>query len=136
MVKLAVGARDVAELAAFQKARLQAGPRLVHQTRNMPKRAAEIIAGGSLYWVVAGAILVRQRITAITREQAADGSECTALVLHPELVRVAARPVKAFQGWRYLEPADAPPDLASAGQSGQEVLPEALRAALAELALL
>jgi len=136
MIKLAVGVRDVAHLAELQQARAKANPPLRHQTRNTPKRAAEITAGGSMYWVVAGAVLVRQRITAIIRDEWDDGSACAGLVLDPELVRVAARTMKAFQGWRYLNAADAPPDIGGASaHSGIDSLPEEMRAALAKLAL-
>ncbi len=100
----------------------------------MPKRAAEIIDGGSLYWVIGGAVLLRQRVLDIVPDIWDDGAKCTAIVLDPALVRVAARPVKAFQGWRYLTPEDAPPDLASSG--GDAELPDDMRRALAALGLL
>jgi hypothetical protein len=137
IIKLAVGARDVAHLAEFQQARLKTNPPLRHLTRNMPRRADEITAGGSMYWVVAGVILVRQRITAIQPDKWEDGTSCASLILDPELVRVASRAMKPFQGWRYLNAADAPADLTAAGPaSGIETLPEVMRAALTELALL
>ena len=137
ILKLAVGARDVAALAEFQRIRMKTDPPLRHRTRNMPKRAEEIIAGGSMFWVVAGVVLVRQRITAIIQDKLDDGSACAGLVLDPELVRVAARAIKPFQGWRYLKLEDAPADLDGTGHvSGIETLPDQMRAALAELALL
>jgi hypothetical protein len=136
IVKLAVGVRDLAHLAEIQHARAKSDPPLRHRTRNTPKRADEIITGGSIYWVINRAILARQRITAIIRDHWDDGSACAGLVLDPELVRVAARPTKPFQGWRYLNAADAPADLAIGGSSGVEELPEALRLALSQLALL
>src|SRR2546426_949992 len=33
-----------------------------HTTRMAPKRAAEIIGGGSLYWVIRGQIMCRERV--------------------------------------------------------------------------
>jgi hypothetical protein len=103
----------------------------------MPKRAAEICAGGSIYWVINRAVQARQRITDIIPDSWDDGSKCAGLVLDPVLVRVAARAVKPFQGWRYLAPADAPADLAAGGDvSGINELPEAVRLALTHLALL
>lgn len=129
--------RDFAYLAEIQAARALADPPLRHQTRNMPKRAAEICAGGSIYWVINRAVQARQRITDIIPDSWDDGSKCAGLVLDPVLVRVAARAVKPFQGWRYLAPADAPADLAaSADVSGIDELPEAVRLALTHLALL
>jgi len=137
MIKLAVGVRDVAHLAELQLARANSSPPLRHKTRNSPKRVDEIIADGSMYWVISGAVLVRQRITAIIRDSWDDGSACAGLVLDPELVRVAARAMKPFQGWRYLSAADAPADLAAvSAHSGVDGLPEQLRAALTALALL
>ena len=126
--------RDAAHLAAIQANRAASDPPLRHKTRNFPKRAAEITDAGSMYWVIGGIVTLRQRVVEIKPDTWDDGSKCCALILNPELVRVAARPVKAFQGWRYLAPADAPPDLASA--VGGEELPDELRRALAALGLL
>jgi hypothetical protein len=136
IMKLAVGVRDVGQLAEFQRARAQSDPPLRHKTRNSPKRAEEITAAGSLYWVVNGAILVRQRITSINRDHWDDGSACAALVLDPELIPVTARAMKAFQGWRYLNAADAPADLSATPGGGVDDLPEPMRLALSRLALL
>lgn len=137
MMKLAVGIRDLAHLQAVQAARRASSPPLRHQTRNFPRRAAELVDGGSIYWVISGALLVRQRILDVMQSQWDDGSACAALLLDPKLVGVAGRPVRAFQGWRYLEPAAAPPDLgAQAGAAGAEAMPEPMRRALRELGLL
>ncbi len=137
MIKMAVGVRDIEHLSAIHQARLASAPPLRTQTRNMPKRAAEITDGGSLYWVIKGVILVRQRITEIIKDHWDDGSACTGLVLDPALIRVAGRSMKPFQGWRYLNPADAPADLDAANAAlGEDDLPLAMRRALMELALL
>jgi len=137
MIKLAVGVRDLAHLAEIQARRAAADPPLRHQTRNAPKRAAEILDGGSIFWVINRAVLARQRILDIRPDTWDDGAKCTGLVLDPALVRVAARAQKPFQGWRYLPPADAPPDLAAPGGGrGVDELPEAMRLALTHLALL
>ncbi len=136
LVKLAVGAKDVSRLAAWQKQRAAEMPPLRHLTRNFPKRAAELTDGGSLYWVVGGVMLVRQRVLEVRQDREPDGSACAALVLDPELVRVEGRPMRAFQGWRYLDPKDAPPDLDAAGQAAAETMPESLRRELALLGLL
>ena len=137
LIKLSVGPKDVGQLRAIQARRAMAEPPLRHQTRMMPKRAAEILEGGSIFWVVAGFVQVRQRIVDITEETWDDGSRCAGLVLDPELIPVAARPVKPFQGWRYLAPEVAPPDvLAGAEGEGAEAMPERLRAELRALGLL
>jgi len=138
LIKLCVGPRDVATLRTGQERRARLDPPLRHLTRMAPKRAEEILEGGSLYWVVAGFVCVRQRILDIRAEPAPDGSSHTALVLDPELVAVAARAVRPFQGWRYLEVEAAPPDLAAPSQdaSGIAALPPELRRELQLLALL
>ena len=133
IAKLAVGIRDIAQLRALQAERLAAQGRLRHLTRNTPRRAAEILAGGSIYWVIAGAMVVRQRITGIAAATHDDGAACAALELDAALVPVAGRPTRAFQGWRYLAAEAAPPDLT--GSTAAE-LPEALRRDLQALGLL
>ena len=101
----------------------------------MPKRAADIIDGGSIFWVVTGMIQCRQRILDITPDQRSDGTPCVSLVLDPAIVLVDVRPVRPFQGWRYLDREAAPADIAE-GASLNAQLPVALRLALAELCLL
>jgi len=135
LTKLAVGARDVAALRAFQQARVASEPSLRHRTRNAPRRAAEIIDGGSIYWVVAGAVLVRQLVLDVVADRWEDGTACAGLVLDPTLVAVEGRPVKAFQGWRYLPAHEAPPDLAD-GVAGRHGLPDAMALELRRLCLL
>ncbi|MCI0754411.1 DUF1489 family protein [Teichococcus vastitatis] len=138
ILKLSVGPRDVASLRAAQARRVELDPPLRHLTRMAPKRAAEVLDGGSLYWVVAGYACVRQRILDIRTEAGSDGTPHAALVLDPELVAVAARPVKPFQGWRYLEAMAAPSDLVAGAtdSSGIAALPPALRQELQALCLI
>ena len=68
----------------------------------VPKRADELIDGGSLYWVIRGEIMCRQRIRDVRPFGDKDGIGRCALVLDPKVVLVAPRPYRAFQGWRYL----------------------------------
>ena len=135
LVKLAVGIRDIAHLAAVQKMRAAVDPPLRHQTRSIPRRAAEILDGGSIYWVIQGAIVVRQRIVDILEERRDDGTKCAGLVLDPALVPVEATRMRAFQGWRYFAAADAPPDLKPDAALSDE-MPAELRRALRDLSLL
>ncbi|WP_376098614.1 DUF1489 family protein [Roseomonas sp. CCTCC AB2023176] len=137
LMKLSVGPKDVATLARLQAERARHGP-LRHVTRMVPRRAEEICAGGSIYWVVAGILCVRQRILAIEDATKEDGTKGAALMLDPGLVHVECRPVKAFQGWRYLDAAAAPADIAAgaARAEGVEALPPKLRRELAVLGLL
>jgi hypothetical protein len=132
LAKLAVGVRNVAHLAAFQARR---EPPLRHHTRNLPRRKGEILGGGSLYWVVGGAMVVRQRVLDITEAAYEDGSRCCALVLDRTLVPVLGRPMRPFQGWRYLEAEAAPPDLRDQAPDATG-LPEPLLRQLRELCLI
>jgi hypothetical protein len=137
LFKLSVGPKDVAQLRTIQQRRIATDPPLRHQTRVMPKRAEEILDGGSIYWVVAGFVRVRQRVLELREDRWDDGSACCSILLDHELVLVEARPQKPFQGWRYLDPAAAPPDLAGTpAAEGIEALPARLRQELQALGLL
>ncbi|PWR01480.1 DUF1489 domain-containing protein [Meridianimarinicoccus roseus] len=137
LVKLCVGAEKLEDLLAWQAQRVaqngQGAPR--HVTRMWPKRAAELLAGGSLYWVFKGVILARQRIVRLDEVTGEDGIARCGIVLDPVAVRTAPSPRKPFQGWRYLRPEDAPPDL-RAGRAADDALPPSLDAALAEIGVL
>ncbi len=135
LLKLSVGIRDVAHLRAVQRERAAVDPPLRNRTRQMPKRAAEIIDGGSIFWVIAGVVQCRQRILDITEDTKLDGTSCAALMLDPSVTLVEARPVRPFQGWRYLDRPAAPPDIVEGAGHGPG-LPQALRLALTELCLL
>ncbi len=132
LIKLAVGARTQADIAAFQRARTPPGSAVTIRTRQFPKRAAELIDGGSLYWVVAGLATVRQPIVDVRAVRCDDGTRATAILVEPALVSLMPRPVRAFQGWRYLRAEDAPADLGTASDG----MPGELRRRLAELCLL
>jgi hypothetical protein len=137
ITKLAVGVTDIAHLQSLQAARLQRDPPLRHWTRNSPRRIAEVIDGGSMYWVISGAMLVRQRILDIVPGTRDDGSACVGFVFDPTLIPVEGRPTKPFQGWRYLTAADAPADLTRAAAAiGADRLPPQMAAELRALGLL
>jgi hypothetical protein len=101
----------------------------------VPKRTAELIDGGSLYWVIRGEILCRQPLIAVRPYVDKEGIGQCHLVLAPKVVKVEPRPRRAFQGWRYLEAHEAPPDLERSAH-GSAALPEALRRELRDLGLL
>lgn len=139
LVKLCVGVESIQELVDWQqdclkKRRKKKQPlELVHITRQMPKRIEELLDGGSLYWVIKGSICLRHRLIdlkAVTR----NGVPHCAIVYDPEPVPTQRRFRSPFQGWRYLDPKDAPPD-ARAIKGGAD-LPEELKIELAELGLL
>ena len=104
-----------------------------HTTRMIPKRRDEVLDGGSLYWVIKGFTAVRQVLADIRPFTDHDGVQRCHLVLKPALISVAPRPRRPFQGWRYLDPKDVPPDI---GTTDGEEMPEQLRRELAELGLL
>src|ERR1700748_2590719 len=113
IIKLCVGCDSLAELADWQKKRLKEKrakgqkAELVHITRMTPKRADEVLDGGSLYWVIKGQIAARQQLKEL-REVKKNGVPHCGLVYDKALIPVSPRPRRAFQGWRYLEAKDAP----------------------------
>ncbi len=134
LLKLCVGAEKVEDLTDWQATPRAKGPDGLprHVTRMWPKREAELLNGGSLYWVFKGVILARQRILRLDEVTGGDGIPRCALVLDPEVVRTEAVPKRPFQGWRYLDPKESPRDLPR-GRRAAESLPPRLEAALAEI---
>ncbi|MDO5528105.1 MAG: DUF1489 domain-containing protein [Paracoccus sp. (in: a-proteobacteria)] len=134
LMKLCVGAEAPSDLEAWQAARFGPKAPARHVTRMWPRRASEVLAGGSIYWVFKGSMLARQRILRMDEQIGQDGITRCALVLDRELVRVAAVPRRPFQGWRYLRAEDAPPDLPP-GRDMDDELPGPLALQLAEMGL-
>jgi len=142
LIKLCVGVDHVDELAGYQSARLAAAraagienPKIRHVTRNTPRRAAQVLDGGSLYWVIRRVIRVRQRILAFEAVEREDGTPACAIVLDPVLVRTKHRSFRPFQGWRYFPDADVPPDLPEGANAAADV-PEEMADELRELGLI
>jgi len=140
LIKLSVGVDTVEELADWQAERLaqaKAAGRpaeLVHRTRHRPTRAAELLAGGSIYWVIRGAVRCRQPLLRFDDlEPPVDGKKI-AIVLAPGLVRTEPQWRRPHQGWRYLKPQDAPADLRP-GTTADEDAPAELLAELRALGL-
>ena len=125
MIKLCVGVSEVETLEANAA---RSDWRIVH-TRMTPKRAAEIEDGGSLYWVMKGSVTCRQRILDITTVGEGKASRCE-IRLDSQVIRTAPLARRPFQGWRYLEPKDVPPDLSVAEATD---LPDDLARELREL---
>lgn len=128
LIKLCVGIDSLEDLRSWRAHRAAQGHRSVCPTRQTPKRAAELLEGGSLYWVIKGQVLVRQAIDEIVTEES--GAQPCRIYLKPELIETAPQPRRAFQGWRYLEAKDAPPDLP---RGEGEALPADLARQLREL---
>lgn len=111
MIKLCVGADTIEDLLDWRRSHYAPGQPWTLRTRQTPKRAAEMVDGGSLYRVFKGVILCRQRILAVDTVGEGVNARCE-VTLDEEIVRVAPTPRRAFQGWRYLDVKDAPEDLA------------------------
>ena len=142
LIKLSVGTDSIEDLEDWIKLKLrekrkrgEKKPERFHTTRMVPKRADELVDGGSLYWVIRGEVLCRERILAVRPFVDKDGIGRCRLVLDPKLVLVQPRPYRAFQGWRYLTDKDAPRDLDRAAP-GAAAMPEVMRRELRELGLL
>lgn len=141
LIKLAVGCESVKELKARVAERIQTAQKKglplhhIHITRMMPKRGDELLAGGSLYWVIRGEIAAREKIIAVEPFKDHAGIGRCRLIMRPKVIAVLPRPMRPFQGWRYLADTDAPADLKSAGAC-VAAMPESLRRELRELGLL
>jgi len=141
LLKLCVGVETVQDLREWQAERVRLlrregkPPELCHRTMQTPRRRAEVLDGGSLYWVIKGLITVRQRIVDLKPAKKDDGVPCCGIVLDPELVLTQSHPRRAFQGWRYLEDADAPRDI-PASESAYDDMPPGMREKLRELRLI
>lgn len=140
LLKLCVGADSIADLTSWIAGREAAARKAgrvyeqTHTTRMVPTRTAELLDGGSLYWVIRGAVSARQRLLDVRPFVDGDGIRRCHLVLETQVVPVAPRPSRPFQGWRYLKAADAPADLGA--ESPDSTLPEAMRRELRDLGLL
>ena len=139
LIKLCVGCESIEDLAAWigetEKEARRAGRTFehAHVTRMVPKRRDELLAGGSLYWVIKGSVQVRQRLLDIRVFTDGEGIQRCQLVLDGTLVPTEWQPKRPFQGWRYYQREDAPADLKAGSRSD---LPPALRAELASLGLM
>ena len=109
--KLSVGSASIDSLRELQAERLASVGRLVHITRNRPRRVEELLDGGSIYWIIRGVMTARQVIIDFVEAERSDGSLACGIVLSPEIVTVAPKRMRIFQGWRYLEVTDVPIDI-------------------------
>lgn len=138
MIKLCVGVSSLAELESYRNERAHwwdadYGEDVhVHRTRMMPKRGAEMEGLASIYWVIAGQVVCRQPILRLAKFTNAEGVDYCDIIMAPDMVRTVPYPKRPFQGWRYLRPEDAPPDL-GANENAESL---ALAADLAKLGLI
>jgi hypothetical protein len=141
LVKLCVGAESIEDLEQWQalkrNLRVRGGKKIAfHTTFQKPTREAELLAGGSLYWVIKGTILVRQPIVGFDEGHKDDGSPCCLILLDTKLIAVRPVPRRPFQGWRYLTGDDAPPDLKKGAVDQVASMPPPMRKKLADLGLI
>ena len=134
LVKLSVGSETVESLQEWQNTNKAQGsdglPR--HVTRMWPKREADLLKGGSLFWVIKGFLQCRQRILRLDEVSGKDGVRRCAIVLDPEIVRTTNVRKRPFQGWRYLTIEDAPIDLPKRAFDDDHI-PPSLAGALADI---
>ena len=134
LIKLAVGAEDIADLRQWQRRRKRERGFSAFYTRNTPRRAEELLDGGSIYWVIKGYVRVRQLLKGFTSTVDDEGQPLCVVRYDMRLVPTVAVPKRPFQGWRYLEGKDAPPDWK--GSKGSAELPPKLAEELRSLGLL
>jgi hypothetical protein len=130
LIKLCVGCDTVEELLDWRAATASPGSPWILRTRQTPKRAAELLADGSLYRVYKGLILSRQRVLGVATVEEGASSRCE-ITLDEAVTRVVPTPRRPFQGWRYLPASEAPPDLE--GAIGRHAIPGDLARRLREL---
>ena len=130
--KISVGSASLNNLREFQAQRIANGGRLVHLTRNWPRRSEELLDGGSIYWIIKGVMTARQAIIDFVEAQRTDGRPACGIVLSTEIIAVVPTRMRIFQGWRYLEVVDTPPDL---GESDDPNMPSDLLAELRALGI-
>jgi hypothetical protein len=123
MIRMAVGVESLDHFRQLIEARIEHGdngPFFITTTRFTPRRAEELLDGGSLYWIVKRAVRVRQRFLDIRTVDTEEGGTRCELVLYPTMILIRPRRRRPHQGWRYLKPGDAPPDLARLGDGVAE----------------
>ena len=138
MVRLAVGATDLASMREWikeSKTRWKGKAAVPCHTRHMPKRLDELLPDGSLYWVIKGTVRCRQRLLGFETVEDDDGQSWCRFYVEPTLIETRSRPMRPFQGWRYLKATDAPADFGAAEGGGDE-LPDHILSELRELGLL
>ena len=141
LLKLCVGCESVEDLEEWIAMRLEQRRRAgeavehFHTTRMVPTSAAELVDGGSLYWVIKGSVQCRQRLLEVRPFVDSEGISRCHLMLEPVVVRTDWQPRRPFQGWRYLKQKEAPLDLGK-GRKGVAEMPVKLRQELTELGLL
>ncbi|NBT50921.1 MAG: DUF1489 family protein [Marivivens sp.] len=133
--KLSVGSTSIDSLREWHKEVLARRGRIIHVTRSFPRRAEEILPGGSIYWVIKGKMCARQLIEEFIEVERDDGGVSCGIVMKPGLIPVFEKRHRPFQGWRYLEEKDVPLDLPTDAE-GEDTMPMEMAEELRDLGLL
>jgi hypothetical protein len=133
--KLSVGSTSIDSLREWHEEVLARRGRIIHVTRSFPRRAEEILPGGSIYWVIKGKMCARQLIEEFIEVERDDGGVSCGIVMKPGLIPVFEKRHRPFQGWRYLEEKDVPLDLPTDAE-GEDTMPMEMAEELRDLGLL
>ncbi|MDT2022705.1 DUF1489 family protein [Methylocella sp. CPCC 101449] len=141
LIKLSVGAESIRDHEEWVQQRMAAKKKAgepqehTHRTRMVPKRVAELLDGGSMYWVIKGQVSARQKLIDVRPFTDDQGISRCFIVMEPDVIPIMPRPCRPFQGWRYLKDNEKPEDV-TAGFGELAQMPEELRRELRELGLL
>ncbi len=139
ILKVAAGISSIDQLKMVVDRYSYHDPELGHimhmSSRNTPKRADEILGGGSIFWIIKRTIVARAPVISIREEERLDGRKGCQMCIRPEVILTVPQPKRGFQGWRYLKDNEAPNDLENSIKSDGQGSPE-LAAELKELGLL
>jgi hypothetical protein len=127
LTKVAFQAKSLSEMHGWFAER---GEEALLTTRYLPKRHAEIVPGGSLFWIFKSQLVARSGILRFAEAE----NLRTHIVISTRLIDVFPIPCRAHQGWRYLEDQHAPRDLTE-GEDASEAMPGRLAGELARLGL-
>src|ERR1700753_336006 len=103
LIKLAVGADSVKDLKEWVAERMKTAKKNglpahhIHITRMTPKRIEEVLAGGSLYWVIRGEIAAREKLIGVEPFRDKDGIGRCRLIMQPTGSSVLPRTMRSLQ---------------------------------------
>lgn len=134
LLKPALRAEDIYDFAARQKKFLMSREdshgyyEIVFPvwTSRRPARVNDLLNGGSVYWIIKKHITCRQVICDFVELEPEPGEENPSYLIlcDPKLIRTELFPKRPFQGWRYLEPKDAPADIGEFDEEEERPPPE------------
>ena len=115
ILRTAVGIESLPQLYELQRHFEHATPSghksVVMTTRKRPSRCAELLDGGSVYWIIRHRVLCRQAILHMEDRDEPGETPATIIYLSPQIIKVQPRNKRAIQGWRYLQGWDRPKDI-------------------------